>query len=282
VAQTQKSGNTQSGTTQSGDVPVDDDLLERPLTARSVMASLLLGMDRPRMRGALLVRWCRLFGISEGTARVALSRMVARDELVTGDGSYELAGRLGLRQREQEWSLAPRTRAWDGAWSMATVDPVARPPADRQVLRDAMRHLRCAEVREGVWTRPDNLPDEAAPAGARAAADAHCSWWSARPDGEPSVLAADWFDLTRWAARGEDLRRRLAVVADRLTAGDAGLEADAFVVGAAALVHVRADPLLPIELLPADWPGDDLRDAYRGYRAAFGDATAEWFARNRS
>ena len=29
----------------------------------------------------------------------------------------------------------------------------------------------------------------------------------------------------------------------------------AFLAGAAALRHVRADPLLPAELLPADWPG---------------------------
>ena len=53
--------------------------------------------------------------------------------------------------------------------------------------------------------------------------------------------------------------------------------ADAFVVGAAALAHVRADPLLPPELCEPDWPGDDLRGAYREYQAAFSGAVREWF-----
>ena len=46
-------------------------LLERPLTARSIIASLLLGMHPPRLASSRPVRWCSLFGISEGTARVA-------------------------------------------------------------------------------------------------------------------------------------------------------------------------------------------------------------------
>ena len=48
-----------------------------PLTARSVLASALLGMDPPELPVAQLVRLTGLFGISENRARVALSRMVA-------------------------------------------------------------------------------------------------------------------------------------------------------------------------------------------------------------
>ena len=48
-----------------------------PLTARSVLASALLGMDPPELPVAQLVRLTGLFGISENGARVALSRMVA-------------------------------------------------------------------------------------------------------------------------------------------------------------------------------------------------------------
>jgi len=39
-------------------------LLERPLSARSVIASLLLRTRPPRMSGARLVQWCGLFGVS--------------------------------------------------------------------------------------------------------------------------------------------------------------------------------------------------------------------------
>ena len=48
-----------------------------PLTARSVLASALLGMDPPELPVSQLVRLTGLFGISENRARVALSRMVA-------------------------------------------------------------------------------------------------------------------------------------------------------------------------------------------------------------
>ena len=53
--------------------------------------------------------------------------------------------------------------------------------------------------------------------------------------------------------------------------------ADAFVVGAAALAHVRADPLLPPALCAQPWPGDALRDAYAQYQRSFGRAVREWF-----
>lgn len=221
-----------------------------------------------------------MFGIAEGTARVALSRMVANGELTTADGFYELAGGLRRRRREQEWSLAPRLRSWRGAWRMAAVEPVARTASERQALRDTMQHLRCAELREGLWVRPDNLPADADPGGARSIADAQCGWWTARPATDAAALADRLFAPAAWAARGDGLLARLTDVTERLDAGAAGLEADAFLAGAAALVHVRADPLLPDALLPTDWPGAALRTAYGDYRAAFGDKTARWFRRN--
>ena len=42
-----------------------------PLTARSVLASALLGMDPPELPVAQLVRLTGLFGINENRARVA-------------------------------------------------------------------------------------------------------------------------------------------------------------------------------------------------------------------
>ena len=71
----------------------------RPLTARSVMASALLGMDPPELPVAQLVRLTGLFGISENRARVALSRMVGAGEATSdGAGRYRLAGHLAARQ----------------------------------------------------------------------------------------------------------------------------------------------------------------------------------------
>ena len=103
--------------------PVSDDPLPRPLSPRSVIASLLLGIHPPRLRGALLVRWCGLLGIAEGTTRVALSRMVDAGELTTTAGRYELAGPLRARQAGQDWSLAPVLLPWSGEWDLWLVRP---------------------------------------------------------------------------------------------------------------------------------------------------------------
>src|SRR5689334_19682666 len=141
-------------------------LLERPLTARSVIASLLLGMHPPRLAGQRLVQWCELFDIAPGTARVALSRMTERGELAAVDGVYELAGRVRSRQAAQDWSLEPRMHEWRTGWRVAVVVREARAASARAAFRQAMRRCRFAEVREGCWTRPDNLPRESAPADA--------------------------------------------------------------------------------------------------------------------
>jgi DNA-binding transcriptional regulator PaaX len=53
--------------------------------------------------------------------------------------------------------------------------------------------------------------------------------------------------------------------------------ADAFAAGAAALAHVRADPLLPAALGPSTEAGDALRAAYRAYEAQFSEALRAWF-----
>src|SRR5258708_31481436 len=118
----------------------------RPLTARSVLASILLGKRPPELSGQRLVRAGELFGLAEGTTRVALSRMVAAGQLSTEDGRYRLAGPLLARQQRQEISRHPAPRDWDGTWVMAVLDrPGSRSPGERIGLRRAPSGARLAE-----------------------------------------------------------------------------------------------------------------------------------------
>src|SRR5690349_21567598 len=177
----------------------NSDLLERPLTARSVIASLLLGMHPPRMAGRRLVQWCELFGVASGTARVALSRMVERGELTVDESQYELAGRVRSRQAAQDWSLEPQLVEWDTRWSMAIVRTSPRAASVRASLRSALRRCRYAELREGVWARPDNLPRESAPDEFWTIIDEQCRWWRGNPDGDDRAIADRLFATAAWA-----------------------------------------------------------------------------------
>jgi phenylacetic acid degradation operon negative regulatory protein len=251
---------------------------EPALSARSVIASTLLGAHPPRLPARLLVRAGELFGIAEGTTRVALSRMVAAGDLEAEDGHYRLVGSLLLeRQDRQSASRHPVTEPWSGRWHLAVVRPDRRDATTRAALRDAARHLRLAELREGIWVRPDNLGHDRLPA-ARAVLDAQCrSFFGDSGEGDDAALAASLWDLPGWAEGAQELRKGLAELIGALDAGEHAVLAPAFTLSAAVLRHLLADPLLPAPLLPDGWPGDDLRADYDRYDAAFTGAWRAWF-----
>jgi phenylacetic acid degradation operon negative regulatory protein len=251
----------------------------RPLTARSVVASTLLGTDPPRLPVAFLVRTGALFGLAEGTVRTALSRMVAAGEASTdGDGWYALSGALVDRQARQQHSRTATTVEWSGRWRLAVVVGGARSAAQRSDLRRAMRQLRLAELRDGVWIRPDNL--ERPPTPALDVADAQCQWFLGDPqltlEHSDADLAARLWDLPAWAGRATSLRRGMYELVTRLEAGDTGALADGFVLSASVLRHLLADPLLPRELQPRAWPGAALRADYDRYDAAYRRVLGHW------
>jgi phenylacetic acid degradation operon negative regulatory protein len=241
----------------------------RPLSARSVMASLLLGRRPPRASGRDLVRWCGLFDIAPGTARVALHRMTAADELRRDDDAYELTGSLARRQAEQESSLRPRVGPWNGTWRMAVaLTGGARPASVRADVRVALQRARLAEWRDGVWLRPRNVD---------VVEDPRCAWLDVRPDDDPTALAAALFAPEAWARAARRAMTRLDAATGSLGTDPERAIATAFVAGTVALRHVRADPLLPDALLPHDWPGAELRAAYVAYEARFHAVARDWF-----
>jgi phenylacetic acid degradation operon negative regulatory protein len=254
---------------------------ERPYTARSVLASTLLGSEPPALPARLLVRVGELFDISEGTARVAISRMTSAGELVADDGTYRLAGHLLERQARQAVARHALTNPWSGSWRVEVVSVGApRSAAERAELRVAMAALRLAEWREGVWLRPDNLPRDATGT-PDAVVRGQCQRLDARPEDPADELASQLWDLAGWAGRARTLGRALAELQGRLERRDTSALPAGFVVSAAVLRHFLADPLLPAELLTAEWPGLDLRDAYERYDRAFKETWRQAFHQSR-
>ena len=225
----------------------------RPLTARSAILSVLLGAHPPEAPGSWIVRWGRGVGISEPAVRVALTRMVAAGDLDRQDSTYRLSERLLARQRRQDHALELRAGGWDGTWHVAVVTAVGADAARRADVRQRMVADRFAELREGVWTRPANL-------GWRPSADLAPSLelLDATPERPGAELAAALFDLDGWASTALDLSAALAASGDL---------AERIAVAAAIVRHLVTDPLLPTELLPADWPGQGLHSTYAAFRA---------------
>lgn len=211
-----------------------------------------------------------LFGFSENTVRVTLSRLLAR-ELVTSParGRYRLAARTDARNEFVErWRLGEaRVRAWTpGDWLFAQV------PAPSPGTGWALDALGFREVRAGLLVRADNLAQSMADLralGERLGMTPDVLLIRGRPDGDP--VPAEWvrvFDPDRLAADYDDLLHRLTESAarlDQLPRDRARLET--FRLGGEVLHCLAKDPLLPAQWLdPA--PRAALWEAMLAYDAA--------------
>jgi phenylacetic acid degradation operon negative regulatory protein len=121
-----------------------------------------------------------------------------------------------------------------------------------------------------VWTRPGNIdiawPDVVIE---------HCTLVTdATVD---AALAPRLWDLDRWTLGARDLRGQMDALITPLESGDTDALAPGFVTSAAVLRQLQADPLLPDELLPPDWPGDAIRTEYDRFDAAYRAVLRRWF-----
>jgi len=208
-----------------------------------------------------LVRVAALFGINENQARVALSRMAARGEvLADGAGTYTLAGRLLDRAGRLAVSRRATTGRFDGAWHVVVVCATGDSASVRSQRRAAFRAARLGELRDGLWLRPANLDVTL-----DAVEQSSVVRLLAVPDGDQRDLAWRTFDLAGWARRAAILRDSL----DIETLDGPGSLASGFVRSAEVLRHLQRDPLVPETLLGEQWPGAALRARYEEFDAAY-------------
>ncbi|KUI06509.1 PaaX domain-containing protein, C- domain protein [Mycolicibacterium acapulense] len=222
------------------------------MTARSVVLSVLLGAHPAWATASELVKLTADFGIRESTVRVALTRMVGAGDLVRSEDGYRLSDRLLARQRRQDDAINPRTRPWRGDWTTVVITSIGSDPRARAGLRSTLQDGRFAELREGVWLRPDNL-DTALPTEVL-----HRVRLLVSRDAKPAELVCLLWDLPAWAREGQSLLDEI---------GSAPEVSDRFVAATAIVRHLLTDPVLPEELLPDDWPGAALRCAYNDFAA---------------
>lgn len=208
---------------------------------------------------AALVRLLAPVGIAAPAVRTAISRMVIQgwlEPVALPDGRGYRATDQATRRLDEARARIYRRRdePWDGHWHLVLVTY----PPDRSArtrLRADLAYLGYAELADTVWVGPLASPELDGALG-RAGATARTA--RAR-DVDPSPvdawdLAALRTSYAGWPATAGGL------VADHLAAHDDPDEA-AF-AARFHLVHewrkfLFADPGLPAEVLPADWPRDE-------------------------
>jgi phenylacetic acid degradation operon negative regulatory protein len=260
-----------------------------PRTRRGSPTSLLLTLlgdywsERPEaLPSAAIVSLLGDFGVSEAAARTALSRMVKHGLL-----SVSRAGRTtGYRPTPRSDAILRDTlqrivsfgsahREWDGSWNVVAIDEGGLPRSLRDAVRSRMEWLGFARLLEGVWLSP----------------------WDSHTAALDELAKLGVEEVTTLAARVPDElpgRRRPEgawdlVQLDReyraFLAGARRLQealADGAVGAGAALVHrteltdewialIGSDPDLPHELLPADWPRAEAREAFLDTHEALGE-----------
>ena len=230
----------------------------RPLNARSIALSVLLGSHPPELPARAFVAMAELFGIPGGTMRTALSRMLSADEVIAVEGQYRLAGRLLDRQQAQDAGRRAPAPDWDHRWHTIVAAADQRDLAQRRRFRAAMANRRFGELRPDIWMRPSNLD--------RPPVEPNWIVTTGDLDGiDHDELTRRLWDLDTIAGRARRLLDEMAVRRARADWADPTSIPDLFTTSAAVVRFLRNEPLLPARLTPPDWPVAEVRAAYDGF-----------------
>lgn len=228
----------------------------RPLSARSLVLSTLLGSHPPRLPGPALVAVGALFDLGPGTMRTAVSRMVADGELIAvGGGQFELGAAMLERQQRLDVGREGRHEAWTGEWWTAIVLAERRGLAERRLFRVEMTKRLMGELRPDVWLRPANV--------ARPVVGGDVLVVRGVIDRDPAELAHTLWDLDELASTARMLSVDASAATMGLEADDQDLLPQSFIVSVAVARFLAVEPQLPSEIVGSRWPVDELRESYR-------------------
>ena len=218
--------------------------------------------------------------VPPAAARTAVSRLVREEWLVAeprdgvrGYAATPLAQDRLARAHERIYATGPRP--WEGSWHLVVVDR----DGDRQ-RRDrvsaSLGYLGYGRLGPGTWASPWRSPElDEALAGHGA------SWtaWTASPETvDATALTARLWDLDELGAAYLSFASTLPEPSALET-----LRPDEAYRVRTLLVHewrkfLFRDPGLPVEVLPADWPGQRVREAFLEVAALLRPAAEELVA----
>jgi phenylacetic acid degradation operon negative regulatory protein len=212
--------------------------------------------------------------------RTAMSRLAADGWLERSKVGRNSFYRLAQKGRQTfdaavTHVYSPRPVPWTGRFELLLIGD----SADREASRQALKEAGFGSPLPGVWIAPSGVP---VPAEADAAIRLEVS---AEDDSGRRLLRESW-PLDRTADAYLKFIRTFEPLRGSIDRGEPLSESDAFTARILLIHHYRRvvlhDPLLPTDLLPADWPGGAARrlcgEIYRGLLAA----SEQWLDRHGS
>ena len=262
---------------------VIEQLKREPSRTGSIVITLFGDAIVPR-GGSLwlgtLLEFFKTIDIDSGVVRTAMSRLANDGWLernkVGRNSFYRLAGKGRLTfDAAVKHVYNPQSPDWTGRFELLLIAN----SGDREASREALQEAGFGSPLPGVWIAPSGVPVP------QVAARAIRLEVSAEDDSGRRLLSASWplhrtadaylkFMKTFEPLRGWIGRRERLSDADAITAR-------------ILMIHyyrrvVLHDPLLPVALLPADWPGMAARQLCREIYRGLLSASEQWLDRHGS
>jgi phenylacetic acid degradation operon negative regulatory protein len=214
------------------------------------------------------------FGLTEGTVRTALSRMVKKGWLEArrdGRHSYYSLTPRGRRLLEEgtERIFHPAwPEHWDGHWFLLAYSIAQGNRSLRDRLRDRLAWLGFGSIGNGVWVSPHDVgPQVAEVAESLGLGNRYVGFRAQRVAGESvdDIVARCW-DLEALAAGYREFTKRWAPLLAGVASTAPAVER-CFALRFDLIHEYRRfpleDPYLPRTLLPDPWAGDAAADVFR-------------------
>ncbi|WP_330173150.1 PaaX family transcriptional regulator [Streptomyces sp. NBC_01498] len=237
---------------------------------------------------AALVRLLGALGVDAPSVRSSVSRLKRRGLLLAertpeGAAGYALSpdARQLLDDGDRRIYDPPAPSLSDG-WVLAVFSVPEAERHKRHLLRSRLARLGFGTAAPGVWIAPGRLHEETRHTLERLRLDPYVDLFRGEHLGyTPTADAVGrWWDLDAIAALHREFLAAHEPVLKRWESREpvAGEAADAYRDYLPALDSWRrlpyADPGLPAELLPADWPGGRSAEVFRALHARLRDAGA--------
>ncbi|WFE20563.1 PaaX family transcriptional regulator C-terminal domain-containing protein [Solwaraspora sp. WMMD937] len=270
--------------------PADDLRIPRAQVGSSpqhLLATLLgeyLDSSDADLPSAAVIAILAEFGVSESSARAALSRLVKRGLIATrGTGRppvYHLTPAAIARHRSRMrhfLNFGADPPQWSGEWLMVSFSIPSPGQAPRHAVRRALSALRFVGLYDSVWIRPGSDAEPVKRALDEVLREVTGARWSVmhvRFDEEAGPHGpAGAYDLAGLAAAYSSFIARFAPLRTSVRNGQVDA-VSALVARTSAMDSWRrfpdTDPDLPAHLLPDPWPRQQAREIFLDIHAALG------------